>query len=144
MAERAVALGWTPVVLGTHVEGDAATVGCVCPGGPDQVVAVAFECRTSEDLEAAVVFLDSDGSDGGTAHAGGVADSLSRRRAEQAGVHLRRALTSHASSALEALGDAVTFGPTGTNISDMCWSTQPTGKKSTKSRCWGMPPQALQ
>ena len=89
-------------------------------GGPNQEAALAFAHRLPEATPAVAVFMDSDGSDGGTTHAGGIADDCSAARAQQLGLDLKTSLLGHSStSALAALGDTLTTGPTGTNISDM-------------------------
>jgi hydroxypyruvate reductase len=88
-------------------------------GGPNQEAALAAALEL-EGAEVAAVFLDTDGSDGGTAHAGAVVDGRTVERAAAAGIDLRAALLEHRSGAvLEALEDAVVIGPTGTNVNDL-------------------------
>src|SRR6266851_5112687 len=90
-------------------------------GGPNQEMALAF-ARSAGRNHAAVagVFLDSDGSDGGTAAAGGCVDSATARRAVDQSLSLDDVLARHdATAALSRLGDLVRTGPTGTNVSDM-------------------------
>ncbi len=161
MEERARALGWQPVSLGSSIEGEAASVGAflgslaaesssgggpfapgsvllaaggeatvsirrsggmaVGHGGPNQEAALAFG-RAAERGETAVagVFLDSDGSDGGTDAAGGCGDSSTAARAGELLVRLDDAIARHDSTAvLRRLGDLVITGPTGTNVSDL-------------------------
>jgi glycerate 2-kinase len=66
------------------------------------------------------LFLDTDGSDGGTAVAGGLVDWSTESRGRELGVSLRRALLTHTTmSALEAVDDAVVTGPTQTNANDL-------------------------
>lgn len=90
------------------------------PGGPNQELAVAFACSLPDGVPVAAAFMDSDGFDGPTAHAGGLVDGSSADRAAAAGVDLRAALEQHATSAaLDAIGDLLTTGATGTNISDL-------------------------
>jgi len=68
----------------------------------------------------AAVFLDTDGSDGGTDHAGAIVDGMTVARAAALGLDLRSALLEHRSQvALAALEDAVVTGPTGTNVNDL-------------------------
>jgi glycerate-2-kinase len=161
MASRARALGATPVVLGSRLEGDAAGLGgllgalsvesaqhgepfapgsvligaggettvtvdrrassLVGCGGPNQEVALGFaRAVASAARPIAGVFVDSDGSDGGTDAAGGCVDHTSFARAGQLGVDIDLALARHDSSAaLRRLGDLVVTGPTETNISDL-------------------------
>jgi len=66
------------------------------------------------------VFVDTDGSDGGTDHAGAIADGTTVERAAAAGIDLRAALLEHRSQvALAVLEDALITGPTGTNVNDL-------------------------
>jgi glycerate 2-kinase len=91
------------------------------PGGPNQELALGF-ARAIGRGHAAVagVFVDSDGSDGGTDAAGACADSLSATRATECGLDLRAAILEHDSyRSLERLGDLVITGPTGTNVADL-------------------------
>jgi glycerate 2-kinase len=90
-------------------------------GGPNQEMALAF-ARSAGRGHAAVagVFLDSDGSDGGTAAAGGCVDSTTTRRAADHSLSLDDVIARHdATAALSSLGDLVITGPTGTNVSDI-------------------------
>ena len=66
------------------------------------------------------LFADTDGSDGGTAIAGGLVDSATAGRDREQALSLRKGLVDHATTALlEACGDAVLTGPTLTNASDL-------------------------
>jgi hydroxypyruvate reductase/glycerate 2-kinase len=88
-------------------------------GGPNQEAALAAAIEL-DGAPVAAVFLDTDGSDGGTLHAGAVVDGQTAERAAAAGIDLRGALAGHKShDALSALGDAIVTGPTGTNINDL-------------------------
>jgi glycerate-2-kinase len=160
MAERARALGWQPVSLGSSIEGEAASVGAflgslaaesssgggpfapcsvllaaggeatvsirrsgsmaVGHGGPNQEAALAFGRAARGEAAVAGVFLDSDGSDGGTTAAGGCGDSTTMARAGELPLSLDDAIAHHDSTAaLRRLGDLVITGPTGTNVSDL-------------------------
>jgi glycerate-2-kinase len=161
MADRVRAIGRIPVVLGSSIAGEAASLGgllgvlacessmhgrpfepgtvlvaaggeatvsihrgagaLVGCGGPNQEVALAFAKAVGGAApQAAGVFLDSDGSDGGTDAAGGCVDNTTWIRAAQHGIDLDVGLSAHDSLAtLERLGDLVVTGPTGTNISDL-------------------------
>ena len=69
---------------------------------------------------ACVLCLDSDGIDGPGHAAGGLVDDLSAAALAAAGVDPQAALAAHASgTALEAAGDRVFTGPTGTNVNDL-------------------------
>ena len=88
-------------------------------GGPNQEAALAAAIELS-GAPVAAVFLDTDGSDGGTAHAGAIVDGATAARAAEAGIDLRAALVEHRSSdPFTQLGDAIVTGPTGTNVNDL-------------------------
>jgi glycerate 2-kinase len=88
-------------------------------GGPNQEAALAAALEL-DGAAVAAVFLDTDGSDGGTEHAGAIVDGATVERAAAAGLDLRAALLEHRSCAvLEGLEDALVTGPTGTNVNDL-------------------------
>ena len=88
-------------------------------GGPNQEAAIAAALEL-EGAPVAAVFIDTDGSDGGTEHAGAIIDGTTVERAVAAGLDLRTALLEHRSQvALAALEDALVTGPTGTNVNDL-------------------------
>lgn len=89
-------------------------------GGPGHELVAAFAITAVETHGAAMLSLDSEGTDGTTTAAGGLCDSTSLARADQCGVSLHNALRTHAThEALAAIGDAVFTGNTGTNLCDM-------------------------
>jgi hydroxypyruvate reductase len=90
-------------------------------GGPNQEAALGFaEALPAEPVQVCAVFVDSDGSDGGTTNAGAIVDGTTPARAAAAGLDLTAALLRHDSAAaFAALDDTVVTGPTGTNISDL-------------------------
>lgn len=88
-------------------------------GGPNQEAAIAAALAL-EGHPVAALFLDTDGSDGGTAHAGAICDGATAQRAQELGLDLAHALASHtATETLSELGDLVDTGPTGTNVNDL-------------------------
>jgi hydroxypyruvate reductase len=88
-------------------------------GGPNQEAALAAAGRF-EGADVGAVFIDTDGSDGGTRLAGAISDGATVARAGEAGVDLRDALARHRSgAAVAALGDGVETGPTHTNVNDL-------------------------
>jgi hydroxypyruvate reductase len=90
-------------------------------GGRNQELALAAAGVLAQ-AGAAAVFgsVGTDGVDGPTDAAGGVADSTTVARAHAAGVDLRRCLDdNNAYAALDALGDLIRTGPTGTNVGDL-------------------------
>lgn len=89
-------------------------------GGPNQELALAAALRLCEEDTLAVAAVDTDGCDGGTDHAGAIIDGMTPARALAQDLDLRRALREHRASApLQALGDLVSTGPTGTNVNDL-------------------------
>jgi glycerate-2-kinase len=161
MAQRASALGWHPVSLGSRLEGEAANLGGFLgtlaaessahdrpfapgtvliaaggeatvtlrqrgahghgQGGPNQELALAFARSAGRGRSAvAGAFLDSDGSDGGTAAAGGCVDSTTAGRAADDSLSLDDAIARHdATATLSSLHGLIETGPTGTNVSDI-------------------------
>ncbi len=67
-----------------------------------------------------IASADSDGTDGPTYAAGGIADGYTMKRIREAGIDLFRELENHNSYAvLEKLGDHITTGARGTNVRDL-------------------------
>jgi glycerate 2-kinase len=80
----------------------------------------AFDRLTAEGIVAVLASAGTDGIDGPTDAAGGIVDTTTARRARDAGVDIGEALRRNdAYPALSALGDLVTWGPTGTNVGDL-------------------------
>jgi glycerate-2-kinase len=89
-------------------------------GGPSQEAAIGAALALDGVHGIAAMFADTDGSDGGTANAGGLVDWSTGERARQKGMSLRKALVAHEATAiLEACGDAMVTGPTQTNANDL-------------------------
>ena len=108
--------GWRVDRLGTPLGARPGRRGRTQPGGRDRVRAR----RAGRADAVAAVFVDSDGSDGGT-DGGRRLCRQHHLRARSRARHRprRRAAASRLASALARLGDLVTTGPTGTNISDL-------------------------
>ena len=89
-------------------------------GGPSQEAAVAA-ARALVGIDGVVaLFIDTDGSDGGTDVAGGIVDWSTDLSAQRRGISLRKVLVAHETKAtLEVLGDAVVTGLTQTNANDL-------------------------
>ena len=88
-------------------------------GGPNQEAALAAAGRF-EGADVSAVFIDTDGSDGGTDLAGAISDGATCERAREAGIDIRDALARHRSGdAVAALGDGIETGPTHTNVNDL-------------------------
>ena len=89
-------------------------------GGPSQEAAVGAALALDGAPGIVALFADTDGSDGGTAIAGGLVDSSTAGRAREQRLSLRKGLVDHATTALlEACGDAVLTGATQTNANDL-------------------------
>lgn len=89
-------------------------------GGPNQEFALSA-AREMEGMHNIVVLgLDTDGTDGPTPYAGGLVDGYTAQRARELYIDLGMALLSHnTSAALNALGDSIITGNTGTNVNDL-------------------------
>ena len=91
-------------------------------GGRNQEMAVAAaDLLASFPVEAVAAFLATDGIDGASEAAGGVADctSLARARALGLAPPSRFLAASDSSAFLAPLGDLIITGPTGTNVVDL-------------------------
>lgn len=140
--------GWRSVVHASRIAGDAAACGArlarqllaadsgvvqiwggestvVLPpspgrGGRNQslALAAALELRGRDD--AVLLAAGSDGSDGPTDDAGALVDGQTVERGETAGLDADTALVhADAGTFLEASGDLIQTGPTGTNVMDL-------------------------
>jgi glycerate 2-kinase len=88
-------------------------------GGPNQEMALAAALQIAGQPIAAL-FIDTDGSDGGTEVAGGFVDGTTAQRARRMAIDVDDVLRTHRSSgALCLLGDALRIAPTGTNVNDL-------------------------
>jgi len=89
-------------------------------GGPSQECALAASLDLENVATAVLAALDTDGTDGPTDFAGGMVDGHTRAVAEARGLDILQALRGHdASMVLQALGDAIVMGHTGTNVMDL-------------------------
>lgn len=90
-------------------------------GGRNQEFALALLDRlAAAGRPLALASLGSDGIDGPTDAAGALVDATSAARARQSGLDAARALAENDSAPfLDALGDLVRTGPTGTNVGDL-------------------------
>ena len=100
-------------------------------GGRNQELALAAAIALEgyalpPGVEVAVVSLGTDGTDGPTDAAGGIATADSIARSKELGLDARAALDANDSyHLLGALGDLIITGPTQTNVNDLvavfCW-----------------------
>jgi glycerate 2-kinase len=89
-------------------------------GGPSQEAAVGAALALDGVEGIAALFADTDGSDGGTAIAGGLVDGSTAGQARRLGLSLRKGLVDHETTAiLQACGDAMLTGATMTNANDL-------------------------
>jgi len=89
-------------------------------GGPSQELALGFALDIANLAGCSIAALDTDGTDGPTEIAGGIADSTTVERAAMNGIDLYERLKAHDSSnVLQALGDEIITGNTGTNVCDL-------------------------
>ncbi len=97
-------------------------------GGRNQQLALAVAMKIKGEPDVYFLSVGTDGTDGPTADAGALVDGATVERGEQrgfdAGDRLRRA---DAGTFLEASGDLVTTGPTGTNVMDLMISLKVPG-----------------
>jgi hydroxypyruvate reductase len=89
-------------------------------GGRNTHLALAVARMLAPGEPLAVLAAGTDGTDGPTDDAGALVDAGSVQRAELAGCDVERAFREFDSgTALEAAGDLVHTGPTGTNVGDL-------------------------
>ena len=88
-------------------------------GGPGQELTLSFALTAAKTKGACMLSIDSEGTDGTTPAAGGICDSTSLKTASDLGIDVHEALRGHSCyEALDAMGDAVFTGNTGTNLCD--------------------------
>jgi glycerate 2-kinase len=147
-AQRAAELGYEARILTTEMEGESCeqaaafveAAGAIEPpaaliAGGETVVTIEGPCgeggsnqefalcaaRAMHDRDAVVAAsIDTDGTDGPTTAAGGLVDGLTVARARAAGLDVKEHVRAHSAlKLLEAVGDLVVTGPTGTNVNDL-------------------------
>ncbi len=89
-------------------------------GGRNQEMALAAAIALRGREHIAFLSVGSDGTDGPTDAAGGIADGATCEKMRAAGVSPEAALADNDSyRALKACGDLIVTGPTGTNVNDL-------------------------
>jgi glycerate 2-kinase len=89
-------------------------------GGPNQEFALSAALAIAGLSDVVVAAVDTDGTDGPTDASGGLVDGETVLRAREAGLDARACLEGHAAlDGLQASGDAILTGPTGTNVNDV-------------------------
>ncbi len=108
---------------GLHIWGGETTV--VLPenpgrGGRNQHLALAAAQQLAGSVDMTLLAAGTDGSDGPTSDAGALVDGATVIRGEEQGFDVQRALQQRdAGSFLEAAGDLIDTGATGTNVMDI-------------------------
>ena len=89
-------------------------------GGRNQEIALAAAAEISGLPDTCVFSAGSDGTDGPTDAAGGIADGETAEKLRKAGFDIRRVLADNdAYTALKAVDGLIMTGPTGTNVNDL-------------------------
>lgn len=110
----------TPCVLISGGETTVTIEGDHGVGGPNQEFVLGFATKIGGSKRIIGVSIDTDGTDGPTDVAGGVADGLTLERAEAGNLNIHESLMRHnAYSALKSLGDTIYTGSTGTNVMNL-------------------------
>lgn len=108
---------------GIHIWGGEPTL--VLPevpgwGGRNSHLALTVAQHIDDRRDVLFLALATDGSDGNSAHAGALVDGMSLSRGRKSGFDAAVCLARADSMAfLDASGDALTTGPTGTNVMDL-------------------------
>ncbi|WP_297501168.1 glycerate kinase [Thermococcus sp.] len=88
-------------------------------GGPNQEFALSIS-RKIAGIDAVVLAVDTDGTDGPTDAAGGIVDGGTVERLKKSGIDVEEALRGHDTyHALEKVGALLKIGPTGTNVNSL-------------------------
>lgn len=89
-------------------------------GGPSQQCALGASLWLGDEDGIVIACVDTDGTDGPTKWAGGIVDSSTVKRAEEAGVDILEGMNAFDDSrVLLALDDIIYTGGTGTNVNDL-------------------------
>ncbi|WP_297523670.1 MOFRL family protein, partial [Thermococcus sp.] len=108
-----------PAVLIAGGEWTVTITGGAGLGGPNQELALSV-ARKIVGLNAVVLAVDTDGTDGPTDAAGGIVDGETLERLKEAGIDVEEVLKRHdAYRALEKVGALLRTGPTGTNVNSL-------------------------
>ncbi|NIR86515.1 glycerate kinase [Candidatus Bathyarchaeota archaeon] len=89
-------------------------------GGRNQEFVLGFSLKTDGSENIVVASIGTDGTDGPTDIAGGIADGYTLKRAKEKGIDISENLRKHRSSyVFRQLEDAIFTGLTGTNVMDL-------------------------
>ena len=122
IARNAIEFAKTPHEKTVFIYGGETTVTIKGKGkgGRNQEIALsaAIELKNTEDI--LIFSLGSDGTDGPTDAAGGMADGMTYEKMMSAGISPEEYLQDNNSyNALKTIGDIIITGPTGTNVNDI-------------------------
>jgi len=118
-----------PAVLIAGGEWTVTIEGKAGLGGPNQEFALSI-ARKIDGLNAVVLAVDTDGTDGPTDAAGGIVDGKMLGLLREAEVDVEEVLRRHdAYGALERVGALLKMGPTGTNVNSMVVAVIPKGRQ---------------
>jgi glycerate-2-kinase len=110
----------TPCALIAGGETIVTIHGACGEGGPNQEFALSAALAIAGCQNIVVASVDTDGTDGPTAAAGGLVDGDTIARASAADLDADKCRRTHSAlRLLEATGDLVSTGPTGTNVNDL-------------------------
>ena len=110
----------TPCVLVSGGETTVTIEGNHGEGGPNQEFVLGFATKIRGSKRIIGVSIDTDGTDGPTNVAGGIADGLTLKRAEAVNLDIHESLMYHNTySVLKSLGDTIYTGSTGTNVMNL-------------------------
>lgn len=108
-----------PAVLISGGETTVTITGAAGKGGPNQEFVLGAALPLAGTHQVVVASLGTDGTDGPTDCAGGMADGYTLERTHNKGIDLFTQLVTHNSyEVLTSLEDAIFTGPTGTNVMD--------------------------
>jgi len=117
-----------PAVLIAGGEWTVTIEGKAGLGGPNQEFALSIT-RKIEGLNAVVLAVDTDGTDGPTDAAGGIVDGKTLGLLREAEVDVEEVLRRHdAYGALERVGALLKTGPTGTNVNSLVIAVVPVAR----------------
>jgi glycerate-2-kinase len=106
-----IAAGENVVTIGSNDRGK---------GGPNQEFALSAGLEIADSDNILITAIDTDGFDGSTESAGAMVDGSTMKTAEAKGFAPKENLRKHdVQGMLQAVGDAVITGPTGTNVNDL-------------------------
>ncbi|MEM3453136.1 MAG: glycerate kinase [Candidatus Hadarchaeum sp.] len=109
-----------PCVLIAGGETTVTIEGKAGEGGRNQELAAAFSTKIAGNRRIAIAAVNTDGTDGLTEVAGGMADGYSVERARELGMDVSVEIRRHNTGKLmKRLKDAIITGPTGTNVMDL-------------------------